>query len=42
MFTALNNDGKHEIQAAKLMQRELGSSVNIVCSRDGTRTPICE
>lgn len=42
VYTALDNEGKHEVQAAKIMQRELGPSVNIVCSRDGTHISCCE
>ncbi|KAH9835241.1 hydantoinase/oxoprolinase [Rhodofomes roseus] len=34
VYTALDSEGKHEVQAAKIMQRELGPSANIVCSRD--------
>ncbi|KZT70497.1 hydantoinase [Daedalea quercina L-15889] len=34
VYTALDNEGKHEVRAAKIMQRELGPTVNVVCSRD--------
>lgn len=42
VFTALDSEGKHEVEAAKIMQRELGPLVNIVCSRDGTCASACE
>lgn len=35
MYSPLDNDGKNEEAAKLIMQRELGASVNIVCSRDG-------
>ncbi|KAF9819430.1 hypothetical protein IEO21_02173 [Rhodonia placenta] len=34
VYSPLDNDGKHEAAAKAIIERELGSSVNIVCSRD--------
>ena len=35
IFSPLDNDGKQEQFAKKIIERELGNSVNVVCSRDG-------
>ncbi|TFK90339.1 hydantoinase/oxoprolinase [Polyporus arcularius HHB13444] len=34
IYSPLDTEGKHEAAAKAIIQRELGSSVNVVCSRD--------
>ncbi|KZT10328.1 DUF917-domain-containing protein [Laetiporus sulphureus 93-53] len=34
IYSPLDNDGKQEVAAMQIVQRELGPSVNVVCSRD--------
>ncbi|KAH9852546.1 DUF917-domain-containing protein [Lenzites betulinus] len=34
IYSPLDNDGKHEYAARAIIERELGPSVNVVCSRD--------
>ncbi|KAI0372037.1 DUF917-domain-containing protein [Pilatotrama ljubarskyi] len=34
IYSPLDNEGKHEATARAIIQRELGPSVNVVCSRD--------
>ncbi|GBE89009.1 DUF917-domain-containing protein [Sparassis crispa] len=34
VFSPLDNDGRQELAAMKIVQHELGSSINVVCSRD--------
>ncbi|KAL1943929.1 hypothetical protein VTO73DRAFT_3747 [Trametes versicolor] len=34
IYSPLDNDGKHEVAARAIIQRELGPAVNVVCSRD--------
>ena len=35
IYSPLDTEGKHEAAAKAIIERELGSSVNVVCSRDG-------
>ncbi|TBU59341.1 hydantoinase/oxoprolinase [Dichomitus squalens] len=34
VYSPLDNEGKHEVAAKTIIERELGPSVNVVCSRD--------
>ncbi|KAI0826527.1 DUF917-domain-containing protein [Trametes gibbosa] len=34
IYSPLDNEGKHEVAARAIVERELGPSVNVVCSRD--------
>ena len=36
VYSPLDNEGKHEAVAKSIIERELGPSINVVCSRDGT------
>ena len=35
IFSPLDNDGKQEVFAKTIVERELGPETNVVCSRDG-------
>lgn len=35
IFSPLDNDGRQEVHAKTIVERELGPNVNVVCSRDG-------
>lgn len=35
IFSPLDNDGKQEVFAKAIVERELGPETNVVCSRDG-------
>ncbi|KAI0659238.1 DUF917-domain-containing protein [Cubamyces menziesii] len=34
IYSPLDNEGKHELAAKRIVERELGRSANVVCSRD--------
>ena len=35
IYSTFDNEDKHEGRARTIVQRELGSSVNVVCSKEG-------
>lgn len=37
IFSPLDNDGRQEVYAKTIVERELGPNVNVVCSRNGMK-----